>query len=184
MSGTRRYVVAVAGPSGSGKSALVQRLVAVLGDACALHMREYDEMAPALLADLRALKDGQSVVAPAGTRIAARKYIIFETPFGRAHATGALIDLLIWLDVPLEIPLAWKLRDLVAEALRDERPHAARERLAGLDAYLAHYLALGRRQRVLQAEQARSQADVILEGSGALEPLVERAREQVLRCLA
>lgn len=201
------YVVAVAGPTGGGKSALVQALAARLGDACELHIDDYERMTRQPIADvsrwaergadfdelevpllgehLRRLKSGEPVVPPAGNRrILPRKYIVFETQFGRAHdATGALIDLLIWIDVSPEIALARKLKAFTADALRDDRPHAARERLAGLDGYLASYLALVRRLLQAQAERVRPQADVVLDGSGELEPMVARAREQVLRRL-
>ncbi len=195
MTPARRYVVAIAGPTGSGKTALAQSLVAQLGDACALHMDDYERMTrepigdvqrwaergadfdelqvPLLGEHLARLKAGEPVGG-----IVPRKYIVFETQFGRAHAaTGALIDSLIWIDVPLEVALARKLKAFAAEALRDERP---RDRLAWLDAYLGNYLALVRRLLVLQAERVRPQADLVLDGSGALEPMVARTRAHVL----
>jgi uridine kinase len=204
LSGARRYVVAVAGPTGSGKSALVQSLVAQLQDACALHMDDYERMTREPMADvrrwadrgadfdqlsvpllgehLRELKCGEPVVTPSGARLVPRKYIVFETQFGRAHtATAGLIDLLIWIDVPLEIALARKLKAVAEEALREERPHAARERLAWLQGYLDSYLALVRRLLLVQAERVRPQADLVLDGSGALEPMAARAREHVLQ---
>ncbi len=198
MTSTRRYVVAVAGPTGSGKTALVKGLVARLGDASALHMDDYermtrepigdvqrwaergadfDELAVPLLGEhLRQLKSGQPV-----RDVAPRKYIVFETQFGRAHAqTGGLIDLLIWIDVPLELALARKLKAFAADALRDANP---RDRLAWLDAYLGNYLVLVRRLLVMQAERVRPQADLMLDGSGALEPMVARAQEYALERL-
>ena len=57
------------------------------------------------------------------------------------------------------------------------------ERGAWLDAYLGNYLALVRRLLVLQTERVRPQADLVLAGSGALGPMVARAREHVLERL-
>ncbi|HET7365580.1 MAG TPA: hypothetical protein VFJ70_18580 [Burkholderiales bacterium] len=195
MTPARRYVVAVSGPTGSGKTSLAQGLVAQLGDACALHMDDYermtrepigdvqrwaerganfDELAVPLLGEhLARLKAGQPV-----RDIMPRKYIVFETQFGRRHtATSGLIDLLIWIDVPLELALARKLKAFASDALADTKP---RDRLVWLDAYLGNYLALVRRLLVLQAERVRPQADLVLDGSGALEPMVARAHEYVL----
>jgi uridine kinase len=198
-----RYVVAVAGPTGGGKSALVAALAAGLGDACALHMDDYERMTRAPLDDvarwaergadfdeldvpllgehLRRLKAGEPVRAPGrAAELAPRKYIVLETQFGRAHrATGGLIDLLIWIDVPLEIALARKLRAFCAEA-RQAGPEAARERLAWLDGYLAGYLDLVRRLLVLQAERVRPQADLVVDGRAAPEAIARLARERIL----
>lgn len=194
MTSARRYVVAVSGPTGSGKSALAAGLLAELGDACALHMDDYERMTRAPLDEVRRwaerganfdeldvpllgehlarLKAGVAVRG-----IAPRKYIVFETQFGRGHsATAGLIDLLVWIDVPLEVALARKLKAFAADAQRDADP---RERLAWLDAYLGNYLALVRRLLVMQQERVRPQADLILDGSGALEPMVARARRYI-----
>ena len=48
---------------------------------------------------------------------------------------------------------------------------------------LANYLGLVRKLLVLQAERVRPQADLVLDGSGALEPMLARAREQILERL-
>jgi len=202
-----RYVVAVAGPAGGGKTSLVRGLVARLEDAAAIHMDDYERMTQApigevmqwmergadveelaipLLADhLRQLKGGQAVRVPARhAPIVPRKYIVFETQFGRAHRpTGEQIDLLIWIDTPLEIALARKLKDITAETLRDGRAQAARERLAWLDGFLANYLALVRRLMLMQREKVRPHADIVVDGTLALEGLVQQTRGLVLQRL-
>jgi len=198
------YVVAVCGPTGGGKSALVKGLVGALGDASAIHMDSYERMTrapvrdvlrwaergadveqlevPLLAEHLGQLRRGQSVLEP-GRRapIEPRKYIVFETHFGRVHkATGEQIDLLIWIDTPLEVALARKLKAFTGEALHGE---AGREQLAWLDAYLANYLALVRGLMQLQAARVRPQADLVLDGSGELAPIVREAQRQVLERL-
>ena len=200
------YVVAVAGPTGSGKTSLVRGLVERLGDACALHMDDYERMTrrpiaevsrwaergadfdelevPLLGEHLRGLKTGEPVVAPGNRRVQPRKYIVFETQFGRAHgATGTLIDMLIWIDVPLDLALARKLKAFFADALREGQTATARERLVWLDGYLSSYLGLVRGLLQTQAQRVRPHADLVVDGSGELEAMVACAREQVLRRL-
>lgn len=198
MTPARRYVVAVSGPTGSGKSSLVQGLAHELGDACVLYMDDYERMTreppeqvrrwaerganfdeldiPLLAEHLARLKAGEAVRG-----IVPSRYIVFETQFGRGHRpTGALIDLLVWIDVPLEIALARKVKSFAAQAQRDAQP---RERLAWLEGYLANYLALVRELLLLQAERVRPHADLVLDGRGAPEPMVARARDYVLERL-
>ncbi|MGA7984417.1 MAG: hypothetical protein WCA01_04480 [Burkholderiales bacterium] len=201
-----RHVVAVCGPIGGGKTSVVRGLVRLLGDAVAIHMDSYERMTSAQIDDvarwaergadveqlpvpllaehLRALRRGETVADPArGAPIAPRKYIVLETQFGRQHqSTGEQIDLLIWIDTPLDLALARKLKAFTDDALR-ERAEAGRERLAWLDGYLANYLALVRRLMLLQAARVRPQADIVLDGSGELEAIVREARLQVLRSL-
>lgn len=169
-------IVAVSGPTGAGKSALAQALLAELGDAQAIYMDDYERMTreplgqvarwaergadfdelevPRLAEELWRLKNGS-----------AARYVVFETQFGRAHrATGALIDFSIWIDVPLEVALARKVKAFTAEALADE-PARTRERLQSLEGYLAAYLTLVRRLLLIQAEKVRPQADLVLDGA-------------------
>ncbi len=201
-----RHVVAVCGPIGGGKTSVVRGLVRQLGDAVAIHMDSYERMTSAQIDDvarwaergadveqlpvpllaehLRALRRGETVSDPArGAPIEPRKYIVLETQFGRQHkSTGEQIDLLIWIDTPLDLALARKLKAFTGDALR-ERAEAGRERLAWLDGYLANYLALVRRLMLLQEARVRPQADVVLDGGGELEAIVREARLQVLRSL-
>jgi len=145
-----------------------------------------EELSVPLLADhLRELKGGRPVAGPGRpTPTEPRKYVVFETQFGRAHRpTGEQIDLLIWIDTPLEIALARKLKDVTAEALRDGRVQAARERLAWLDGYLANYLALVRRLMLMQHERVRPHADVVVDGAVGLPALVQQAHELIVRRL-
>ncbi|MGH8745934.1 MAG: hypothetical protein ACREUK_05535, partial [Burkholderiales bacterium] len=183
---------------------VVRGLVEQLGDASAIYMDSYERMTrepignvrlwtergadveelpvPLLAEHLQQLKRGEPVVEPAGqTAIAPRKYIVFETQFGREHrATGAQIDLLVWLDTPLEIALARRLKAFCAEALHGARAGGAWERIEWLDAYLANYLSLVRRLLLLQCERVRPRADLVVDGSGALDAIVRRLRDRIL----
>ena len=181
-------VVAVAGPTGGGKSTLVRGLAAVLGNACAIHMDDYermtrepaakvmqwmargaafDELAIPLLAEhLDKLKRGEAVREPTrSTTIPPRETIVFETQFGRVHGpTGALVDYLIWIDIPLEVALARKVKSMLADGL-SAPPADARARMEGVEAYLGHYMALVRPLLLTQAERVRPGADLVVDGT-------------------
>jgi len=49
-----------------------------------------------------------------------RKYVLFETQFGRAHReTERHLDLLLWVDTPLDVALARSIRASIAGFLRE-----------------------------------------------------------------
>jgi uridine kinase len=188
-----RHVIAVAGPAGGGKSSLVGALVRTLEDATAIHVDSYqqitqrpireivqwmqrgadfDEFSIPLLAEhLEQLKRGVPVVDPQTRReIAPAKHILFETHFGRAHRdTGRHVDLLLWIDTPLDIALARNLIDLVG----------SRESAEGLQRYLATYLEDVRGLRLMQRDRICADADVILDGAAPFDDMLARARREI-----
>lgn len=192
-----RHVIAVAGPAGGGKSSLVGALLETLRDATAIYVDSYqriteqpireivrwmergadfNEFSIPLLSDhLGALKRGLPVVDPqTGREIAPRKYILFETHFGRAHRdTGKHVDLLLWIDTPLDVALARNVLDLIA----------ARESPNGLQRYLVSYLEDVRRLRLMQRERVCAEADVVLDGAAGPEAILEQARRAILERL-
>lgn len=182
-------VIGIAGPPGSGKTSVTRALAQALGDAAVLHMdsyermtghtmeelaawtargADYDEMpVPQLDEHLAALKAGRPVLEPAsGATIQPGRFIVFETQFGRAHAaTGRHIDLLVWLDMPADVALARRIRQLLADALA-ARPTELRPRMEWLQGYVENYLALVQRLVALQRERVMPGADLVVQGSG------------------
>lgn len=201
------YVVAVAAPAGGGKSTLVRALAEAMADTAVLHIDSYQKITeqpvreivrwmergadfdefeiPQLAGHLEKLKQGLTVADPkTGREIAPRKYILFETHFGRAHRdSGRFIDFLIWLDTPLDVALARNLMDLIAPQLQVREPAELRQRVAGVQRYLASYLEDVRRLRLLQRERVAAGAELVLDGAGPLDAVVERARLEILRRL-
>lgn len=194
------FVIAVAAPIGGGKTALVKGLAQALNGASTLHFDHYElatrktpeELArwlaagadfnelraPGLLSALQALKRGEPVSDPVGGQaILPGDYLILEMPLGRAYAeTAALIDVVIWLDIPLDVALARKLREFTAQALADDSQDP-REFLRWLDAYLDQYTEQVRAILQLQKQRVAAGADIVLDGLRPLHALVTDARQ-------
>lgn len=181
----RPVVIGIAGPPGAGKTRLAQELAHLLEDASVLSMDHYQRMTdlppaeiarwaaqgadfdalpvPGLAEHLTALRRGETVVDPAtGAAVPACRFIVFETHFGRAHrATGPLIDLLVWLDTPVDVALARNLRAFARPWLRPGAGTAAQaEGLRWIDGYLDNYLSLVAPLLRLQAERVPQGADL------------------------
>jgi uridine kinase len=187
-------VIAVSGPPGAGKSTLVAGLARALSGAGAIHMDGYDNMTrlpietvarwyregadidafdfPQLQADLQRLKHGPG------------KYLLFETQFGRAHrATGRHVDLLIWIDTPLDIALARNVQALAGGFLAERSPEQLAGRLRWLQDYVGNYLGTVRELVGMQAQRVAPAADIVIDGQASPEQMVRAAQEQILRRL-
>ena len=189
-------VVAIASGVGGGKSTLARELARALGEAHVLDFDDFEPFTARPLAEtcawmrdgadparlrvpgledaLRALKAGQAARNPAtAAELRARGHVIFEAPFGRWHPdSGRHIDLLVWIDTPLDIALARKLRQLSSAF---PGPEAAFR--PWLREYLAAYLEGVEALLRLQHEKVRPGADLVLDGRadpGALARQVAR----------
>jgi uridine kinase len=192
-------VIAVAAPVGGGKSTLVRGLAARLPSASAIHLDHYERFTqrpveemrrwlregadpdalaiPGLAEDLAALKRGLSVADPVtGNTITPGRYLVLETQFGRRHAaTGRQIDFLVWIDTPLDLALARKLRQLAADV--DERDAAFVPWLRG---YLQSYEELVSESLRVQRDSVRAQADLIVDGTQQPAALLAQVESAVL----
>ncbi|TXN82129.1 uridine kinase [Methylobacterium sp. WL8] len=188
---TAAFVVAVCGPPGSGKSSVSRALAARLGNAPVIAYDAYERITawpparvaawhaagasydavptPGLAEDLARLRHGEPVadrvgggVLQARASAGGRRTIVFDTLLGRANAaTGALVDHLVWLDLPPDLALVRKLR-----ALLSAMPDAG-----ALADYLAHYETLLRPTYAVQRDRVRPDADQILDATAPVESL-------------
>ncbi len=201
------HVIAVAGHPGAGKSAVVHGLVQSLGDASAIHMDSYETMTrtpigeiaqwmkdgadidafafPQLEQDLQRLSQGVSIVEPLTRQVVLpHKYLLFETQFGKAHrATGRYVDLLVWIDTPLDIALARVIRALTASFLRETDAQVLAQRVQWLQNYLDNYLGTVRSLMAMQKQKVAALADVVIDGQGPLAEVVQSASREILRRL-
>jgi uridine kinase len=190
-------VIAISGPAGAGKTTLLHALAAALPDSVALQMDAYETMTlnspqrmrewlrsggdidafdfTALEGALERLRAGSVAGSPA----ASAQYVLFETHFGRAHrATGRLIDLMIWIDTPLDVALARNVRAFIGGFPRDGAARLG-ERLDWMEGYLTAYLDVVRSMLLLQKTRVAPGADLQVDGmdspqatAGALLPLI------------
>lgn len=193
------YVIAIAGPPGSGKSSLVGAIVKTLADAATLSFDHYEDITgkplheikqwleagadfdqfviPGLAGDLKRLKEGEAVTDPVSSEIVEpQKYILFEMPFGKAHvATAASIDLLLWIDLPLDVALSRKMLEHSGIFLDRFYPDKYRECLAWLHGYFDNYLLFVHDVLAIQHERVRPGADLLIDGLEDIEGMSRKA---------
>jgi uridine kinase len=198
------YVVAVAAPIGGGKTSLVTEIANGLHDAAIVRFDHYENLTeqsvdqliqwmengadadafrfPGLRRDLEKLKRGESVVDPLTyVKVPSKKYIIFEMPLGREHKeTAEYIDLLLWVEIPLDIALARKLREFTGDCVRRYDQVRQKDFIIWLDAYLENYLkAVGNILRI-QKERVSVKADIIVDGTKDLETMTRYSIKMIL----
>lgn len=196
------FAIAICGTSGAGKTRLVEQTVCLLGDAVALYFDDYrsdsrypadlgawldggadpDEWrTPRMAADLMALRAGRPVAACGERRrLEPRRFIVVEDPFGRARREiAAGIDFSAYLDLPMEIALARKLRRDLAWAARELGAQGALDRAS---LFFEEYLeGRGREAYLAGNQRARESCDLVL---GGMLPVELLAREIVRHAAA
>jgi uridine kinase len=195
-------VVVISGTSGAGKTSLVRKTAALLGEAVCLHFDDYKSVSmypadltawvasgsdpnewqtPQLAQDVRALRSGCSISIPGSAeRTEPKPYIVLEDPFGRAREEMApSIDFAAYIDVPLDVAMARKLRREVLGVARDR---GSEEAIRRLDSFLSSFLDESLREVYIAAnESARASSDLVLDG---MRPREDLARELVGRVSA
>ena len=197
----RPFVIAIGGPSGSGKSSVVQQTAHLLGDAITLFFDDYasvstypsdfgawiraganpnDWKTPRFASDLTALRLGQPISLPGkATQLKSARYIVIEEPFGRERQEmGEVIDLVAIIDLPLEVALARRMRRNIQAGLVDGASGVECLRSLGqfLDAYLDGHIREG---YLMINGIAIATCDVVLDG---LMP-IDKLAEQVVRAV-
>jgi uridine kinase len=201
------HVIGVSGYPGAGKTSLILGLAQALDGAAPIHMDSYERVTRRpieaigrwmqegadidafefgdLDADLLRLKQGLTVEDRFSRRpVASRRYVLFETQFGRAHRkTGQHIDLQIWIDVAPDVALARNVKAFLAGFLREQDAGQLTAKLRWLDGYLDNYLSTVHALLAMQRERVARDADLRLDGAVPLPAMIEAARAEILRRL-
>jgi uridine kinase len=192
-------VIAIAGPSGGGKTTLVQSVAALLDQATQVYFDDYDassiypaDMAawlandadpndwktPQLSSDVLSLRMGSEVLHPNGTTVLLpTRYIVVEEPFGRERQEMApLIDFVAVIDLPLEIALARRIRRTIGMGVEQ---WSAEQVLKHVDSYLKSYIELGSSLYGTVNTRALASCDLAVDGRKPVEQLAEQIADVV-----
>jgi len=199
-----RYIIAVAAPIGGGKTSFVTAIATRLNDATTIHYDHYEKtteepahnllqwlknganfndfIIPNLSNDLEKLRSGESIVDPlTNTEITSKKYIIFEMPLGKEHKdTAEYIDLLIWIEIPLDIALARKIKEFTGLFLTEYKQEMHKDRIIWLDTYLDNYLQVIGKVLQIQKKKVSANADIIVDGQSDFETMLQHATKEIL----
>ena len=180
-------VIAVAGCPGSGKTSLVNAMSPTLNATC-LFYDDYQDVTSLPIEEIIHLMqqgdDYNNLHVPGfADAIAAHKQqapqqnLLIETPLGRHHRdSGQYIDILIWIDLPLDIALARNIQAFTQEFLQSPiHESLLTEQVQWLAQYLDTYLHKIRQTLLIQQERLSSTADIILDGSLPPDDLLKQA---------
>ena len=199
-----RYVIAVAAPIGGGKTTLAGAIANKLKDATIINYDHYEKttrepvdnliqwmenganfndfIVPKLSFDLDKLKRGEPVIDPfTNMEITSNKYIVFEMPLGKEHKdTAGYIDLLIWIEIPLDIALARKVKEFTDIFLKKHNQERHKDGVIWLNKYIDNYLKVVRDVLQIQKKKVSVNADIIIDGQSDFETMVQHATEEIL----
>ena len=174
----RPFVTGISSVSGGGKTAVAKKLAELLQDAVTLCFDDYDNtnthpanldtwlieggdynawQTPVLTRDLQALTTGNHITSPVdGSKLSPADYIVFDAPLGRAHCdTGRFIDLMVFIDTPLDVALARRLLRGMA---------SAEEAVKSIESELSSYLNGARLLYVEFQDRIKRKCDLVLDG--------------------
>ena len=191
-------VIGISAVGGGGKTEVTRRLAAALGDAVTLHFDDYDDtnvhpaeyqrwfadgadydawQTPVFSSHLQALRAGRSISHPStGIPVGPARYVVADAPLGRAHSdSGQFIDLMIFIDTPLDVAMARRILRNIEQAGRS----TADEALGQVKNELSGYEVRARPIYERFQERMRANADLIVNGALTIDLIVDSIRSEV-----
>lgn len=172
-----RGVIALTGMMGSGKSTLAGHVAAAVPDVVVYAEDDYSGATERSLADIEAWWDRGADIAEfdlsdlvhaiqQSLTSSRPPHVLLETQFGRLHpALAPLITHQIWIDVPADIALARKVRQLSARMRHDAEHNDPRSGLLWIEQFCQGYLATTRKLFESQRIRLRDVADRVIDGT-------------------
>ena len=191
------FITGISSPSGGGKTAVTRRTCELLPGGVMVCFDDYGQdivdpdcyrtwlergadynewKTPTLADDLARLKAGQAVVYPAnGALLGPAKQVVFDAPLGRAHAeTGKLIDLMVYIDTPLDIAMARRLTRDYSPSSDD--PEGA---LDAISVELRSYLDYGRLAYLEMDKQVKPTSDLVVDGCQSIDRIAQEIAQAI-----
>jgi uridine kinase len=175
----KQKVIAFCGPPGSGKSTIIRAIRSIAPACRSVAYDDFPNATTKSLPDLKAWFDRgcdpnefplTELTAHLESLVSSKPSdgpdatILFETPFGRLHRrTGALIDYLIWVDIPLDVALA---RQVLAFSLHQRQAHPGLNDTFNLwlEGYLRSYIDVVAAMYRRQVDAVGAEADLRIDG--------------------
>ncbi|MCA9058143.1 MAG: hypothetical protein KDA85_06570 [Planctomycetaceae bacterium] len=190
-------VIAICGSMGSGKTTVVTRLSELLPRCVALFEDEYNRTTERSLTEMRAwLERGAdigefdlsaliirlkefTVHQHARSASAAAETVLLESQFGRLHpGLSPYVDFQCWLDVPADIAIVRKIRQLTTDQLQCSDVGAAAG-LSWIADFCQGYLAETRPLLEMQRREVRHASDLRIDGMQTPELVCQQIIEEL-----
>lgn len=180
MKQLKPIVIAIAAVSGGGKTTITSQLSQVLKNAKAIYFDDYDFDGPTNIIDWveRGADCNEWNITPLIADIEkimaseSYEFILLDYPFARLHHKLREIDLVIFIDTPLDIAMARRiLRDFgdsSAEAIRSD---------------LRNYLERGRVGYESMLKTTKPNSDVLISGLLSTDEIVQTIMDEMKRRL-
>ncbi len=193
------FVIAIAGTSGAGKTTIVNQLSEALAPASVLMFDDYENentypkdfsawldngadpnalTAPQFAQDVATLRQGVAIShIKTGTIIQPNHYVILEEPLGNQRdEVHNLIDFVVYLDLPLGIALARRVKRTLKEFPLEMSREAIIDNLSGVFSWYEHQ---GHMLYHLLDQQAKSTSHYKVDARQPIDAIIEEIVAQV-----
>jgi uridine kinase len=192
---TTRKVIAISGPSGAGKTTLIQRVVTSLPHAVAVYFDDFTASHqllpdpktwiesgcdcalwrnPAFAQHIRQLKVDGTADDASGSTLA----IVIEEPFGRTRPEMQdLIDYVVLVEIPPDIALARVLQRYFRMSLRHESPE---DFLVVIEEHLKNYETINRPFYDAVTPRLRPDCNLLVDGMLPIDTSAKQIVEALL----